>query len=125
MNRNGRATVMLFSGVVVGRLIQSGGFGWFVQQRMKVPLLIAAVALIGFGAIEILHSWREESTAPESVGQARGPLVGWMLVLPLIVLIAVAPTALGAAAADRVQAFTPTDVGVDFEPPEVRRIRNG
>lgn len=116
MNRAGRGTVMLFSGAIVARLLQSGGFGWYVQQRMRYPLVFAAIALVGLGAIEIWQSMREESADPDSTNRSRGPLVGWLLVLPLLVLVGVAPTALGAAAADRVEAYTPTDTGEEYEP---------
>ena len=53
MNRSGRAVMMLFLGALLSRLIISGGFGWFVQQRMRIPLILAAVALILFGLIEL------------------------------------------------------------------------
>ena len=39
-----------------------------------------------------------------------------MLVLPLVVLLSVAPTALGAAAASRVDAFVPTEQTNEFDP---------
>ncbi len=107
---------MFFAGAMLARLIVSGGFGWFVQQRMKWPLIIAAAALILFGLVEVIVSWREESDTPDTAGRSRGPLVGWLLALPLLVLVSVSPTALGAAAADRVDAYTPTEAENPFEP---------
>ena len=116
MNRAGRATVIFCCGLIVARLLWSGGFGWFVQQRMRIPLLLAAFALPIFGVVELWMAWREESREPDATEKSRGPLVGWLLVLPLLVLIAVAPTGLGAAAADRVDAYTPTESDGGFEP---------
>ncbi len=116
MNRAGRGTMMLFSGAIVGRLLQTGGFGWFVQQRMQLPLLLAAIALIGMGGFEVWAAWREEAEEPESANRSRGPVVGWLLVLPILVIVAVAPTALGAAAADRVESYVPTETGADYPP---------
>jgi uncharacterized repeat protein (TIGR03943 family) len=110
--------MMFFAGAMLARLIVSGGFGWFVQQHMKWPLILASAALIIFGLVEVVAAWREESEAPETTSRSRGPLVGWLLALPLLVLVAVSPTALGAAAADRVDAYTPTEAENPFEPIE-------
>lgn len=117
MNRVGRAGVMLCLGAVVARLLWSGGFGWFVQQRMRWPLLAATVVLLIFGIYEVIGGSQEEREDPRSVRRSAGPAVGWMLILPLVVLISVAPTGLGAAAADRVDAYTPTEATTsDYEP---------
>lgn len=118
---------MLTLGAIMGRLLWSGGFGWFVQQRMRLPLLGAAIVLIIFGAYEVVSAAREEDSDPESSGRSAGPGVGWLLLLPVTVLISVAPTGLGAAAADRVDAYTPTATSEQFDaldtsngPPEMR-----
>lgn len=100
----------------MGRLLWSGGFGWFVQQRMRLPLLGAAIVLVIFGAYEVISAAREEDKDPESSRRSAGPGVGWLLLLPLVVLISVAPTGLGAAAADRVDAYTPTETTEQFDP---------
>lgn len=129
MSRSGRAAIMLFLGIVSARLIWTGSFGWFVQQRMRIPLAVAAVVLVLLGAHELWRLWRAEG---DDVGHdeaddhahhddhdhahAAGPTVGWMLLLPLLVLISVAPTGLGAAAAQRVDAFVPGDATRDFAP---------
>ena len=46
MNRIGRAAVMLALGGITTRLLLNGGFGWFVQQRMRLPLWGAAIVLL-------------------------------------------------------------------------------
>lgn len=108
---------MLCLGVITGRLIWSGGFGWFVQQRMRWPLILATGVLLIFGLYEALSGSREEQHDPDAVTRSKGPRIGWLMILPLLVLISVAPTGLGAAAADRVDAFTPTEANTDeFEP---------
>lgn len=129
MSRLGRAGILLFVGVLTARLVLSGGFGWFVQQRMQIPLAIAAAILLVFGAYE-LFSWTREDQATaegeddhghdqelhEGHDHRAGPAVGWLLALPLLVLISVAPTALGALAASRVDAYVPTETGRRFDP---------
>jgi len=118
MNRLGRAAVMVALGIVTSRLLWSGSFGWFVQQRMRWPLIGAAIVLIVFGVYEGIQGAREETRDPSSVNRSAGPGVGWLMLLPLVVLISVAPTGLGAAAVERVDTFTPVEVTDRFLPIE-------
>ncbi|MEM7324990.1 MAG: TIGR03943 family protein [Actinomycetota bacterium] len=105
MSRVGRASLMVFVGALIGRLVIDGGFGWFVQQRMRWPLAIAAFILLVFGAYELIRSTRHGQESAHGAG----PRVGWLVALPLLVLVSVAPTALGAVAAERVDAYVPTE----------------
>lgn len=116
MNRVGRAGLMLAVGAIMARLIWSGGFGWFVQQRMRLPLIAATVVLLVFGLYEAFAASRAAEDDPASATRSVGPAVGWLLVLPLLVLLSVAPTGLGAAAADRVDAYTPTEKADQYAP---------
>ena len=115
MNRGGRAAVMLAVGAILGSLLWTGSFGSFVQQRMEWPLIIATAVLLVFGAFEAFVAKREEQDDPESARRSRGPVVGWLLILPMVVLVSVAPTALGASAADRVEAYSPTETSSGFD----------
>lgn len=99
---------MIVIGAVIVRLLWSGGFGLFVQQHMRFPLMAAAAALLVFGVYEAIAGTREERRDPASIQRSTGPVIGWLLILPILVLVSVAPTALGASAADRVDAYTPT-----------------
>ena len=114
MNGLGRAVVLLWLGTVTIRLVWTGGFGWFVQQRMRYPLLAAAVVLLGFGLYEAFLGMGNEKRDPDSIRRSVAPKVGWLLILPFLVLISVAPTGLGAAAADRVDAYTPTESEITY-----------
>ncbi len=116
MNRLGRAAILLWIGAFVVRMVWTGGFGWFVQQRMRYPLLIAAIALLVFGAYEAVRGTADESREPSVAKRSVAPGVGWLLVLPFVVLMSVAPTGLGAAAADRVGAYNPVESDRVFEP---------
>lgn len=107
---------MLCLGAISIRLIWTGGFGWFVQQHMKLPLAASAVALLLFGTYEAVAGAREEQRDPSAIRRAVGPTVGWLLILPLLVLVSVAPTGLGAAAADRVDPYTPTEPSGRYPP---------
>ncbi|MEZ5407990.1 MAG: hypothetical protein R2761_08200 [Acidimicrobiales bacterium] len=109
MNRIGRAGVLITLGISVGRLVWSGQFRRFVQQHMRWPLVVAAAACWCWGPSEVTAAARQERRDPASARRAAGPLVGWLLGLPLLVVVAVAPTSLGAAAASRAAGYVPSD----------------
>ncbi len=115
MTRFGRSAMMLFLAVTMSRLLWTGSFGFFIQQRMQIPLILATIGLFGLGGYEAVRAFKEEKVDPESVRTSIAPRVGWLMVLPLLVLFSVAPTGLGAAAAERVEPFTPVEVTREFE----------
>ena len=116
MNRIGRAGLLVLLGMITASLLWTGEFGSFVQQRMFYPLVAAAIVLVVFGLYELVTGTLEALRSPETQRVSVGPLVGWMLMLPLLVLMAVAPTDLGAAAADRAEAFTPAQTTSKYPP---------
>ena len=119
MNRVGRAAVMLTLGFTMTRLLWTGAFGWFIQQRMQIPLLIATIVLIMLGLYEAIMGTDEESKYPESRKRSTAPKIGWLMILPLLVIVSVQPVGLGAAAADRVENFTPVEPSDRFPELEV------
>lgn len=125
MNRVGRAAVMILLGLVMARLLANGSFGFFIQQRMRIPLLLATIVLIALGVYEGIAGVRQESSEPSSITRSTAPKVGWLMVLPLLVIFSVAPTGLGAAAAERVEAFTPVEPEEDFDRFEDLDTSNG
>ncbi len=118
MNRLGRASILVLIGAVLARLLSTGSYGWFVQQRMFIPLAVAAAVLILFGIFEVVEGLREESRDNSVSRRSVAPTVGWLLLLPVMVLLVVAPKGLGAAAANRVETFTPTEQTDRFAPVE-------
>lgn len=106
----GRATLLLVIAVFIGQLILTNGYTSFVQQRMRIPLILAAVMLLAFGLIEAFLGYREEAEDPEAPNRSISPTIGWLLAAPILVLAAVAPTTLGAAAAQRADPLTPTEI---------------
>ncbi|MEM9042482.1 MAG: TIGR03943 family protein [Actinomycetota bacterium] len=105
MTRAGRGMMLLAIALAVGRMTWNGTFGNFVQQHMRWPLAIAAVCVFVLGVVDIVGWARTEADDDPSVA----PSVGILMVLPIAVLIAVAPAALGSAALDRVDPFEPTE----------------
>lgn len=116
MNRLGRSCVLLGMGVLTLRLILTDEFGWFVQQRMRLPLLAAAIALLLLGVAECLTAFRDVKRDDKALERRVGPLVGWLLILPGVVLMAVAPTGLSSAAVDRLDTLVPAESDSEFVP---------
>ncbi len=108
--------MLVWLGGFTVRMVWTGGFGWFVQQRMRYPLLAAGIVLVIFGVYEWRRSLSEDARTPSSAKSSVAPKVGWLLGLPFVVFISVAPTGLSAAAADRVEAFSPTASNETFAP---------
>lgn len=107
---------MLYVGITMARLLWSGSFGFFIQQRMQIPLAVATVILLALGAYEARTALKEEQDDPRSWRRSSAPRVGWLMVLPLLVLTSVAPTGLGAAAAERVEAYVPAQSDAAYPP---------
>jgi uncharacterized repeat protein (TIGR03943 family) len=99
------------------RLVLSRQFLRFVRPGMKLPLLGASVLLVVLGVTTLIRAWRSprvgehpdahvvDDTVHNEGGhihaEGKGPGVGWLLALPLAVLLLVEPTSLGAYAANR------------------------
>ena len=114
MNRLGRAALLVWLGAMTLRLILNGEFGWFVQQRMRIPLLISAAVLFIFGLYEVYEGTTPEAQESDVARISVAPRVGWLMILPFLVLLSVAPTALGAVAAERVDAVIPVEGSGEF-----------
>ena len=117
------------------RLVLSRQYLRFVRPGMKLPLLGASVLLVVLGVTTLIRAWRvprmvehdDVHAADDTVqtdsghthAEGKGPGVGWLLALPLAVLLLVEPTSLGAYAANR-QAVKTTrlsqSAGVVFDP---------
>ena len=90
------------------RLVLSRQYLRFVRPGMKFPLLAAALLLIVLGVTTLLRAWRNphaehdhDDHAGHGHAHGKGPSVGWLLALPLAVLLLIEPTSLGAYAASR------------------------
>lgn len=103
------AGVLLGTAAVVVRLILTGEFTWFVQRQMLIPLALAAV----FVAVLGVWMWRSGSgdsgTEPAHHDHDHGdaPRVGWLFALPLVIVLGVSPTQLGAFAAESSSGWVP------------------
>ena len=141
MSARVRGTLVLVLGFVALRLVITGSFDRYVKPGMRWPLIACGVVLVVLGLATSI--WGEEDDAvdepgPGAPGHGHGdghghgggdgedaadahdhrhvPRVGWLLVLPLVVLLLVAPPALGADAASREAVPLPRYQGSTFPP---------
>lgn len=133
MNRKTQGVLLLVAGLVALRLVVTRTFDSYVKLSMYWPLLLAGGVLVALGFATSFRGAAEEDRAraagegsagsvdePAEDAHAhdhhRGPAVGWLLVLPLVVLLLVAPAPLGADAARRQEARSPVYLGTEFPP---------
>lgn len=98
---------MLVVGSVATWLALSGEFGMFLHQRMRWPLALAGVVALGIGAAEVVVSDRRRRIDASGRPQQAAPVVGWLLMFPIVILMAVAPSALDSTAALRARGVVP------------------
>lgn len=90
-------TLLALVGAVVLRLTLSGAYLRYVQNGMRPWLLIAGVALVLLGALNMARSWRRRTAEDEH----EQPREGWLLLAPIAALLLVAPPPLGSYGVDR------------------------
>jgi uncharacterized repeat protein (TIGR03943 family) len=104
--------VLIVLAVTGLRLSLTDAFARFIRPGMRIPLVAASVVMGALGIATIARSWKlhcagtdlhDEHTHDEHThdDHQHRSLVGWLLVLPVAVLLLVAPASLGAYAASR------------------------
>jgi uncharacterized repeat protein (TIGR03943 family) len=118
----------------------------YVKSGLQIPLTLTGIALLVLGVGAIMRAFRgdgekasvatgdlattdhaalhgyvseyssEESLAEEAHDHAHGPGVAWLLVLPLLALLLIAPPPLGAFAAGRQSARPPVTTQTSYPP---------
>ena len=134
MNRKTQGVLLLVAGLVALRLVVTRTFDSYVKLSMYWPLLLAGGVLVALGFATSFRGAAEEDRAASGETDAdnlhdqgdaedhadhhhgRGPAIGWLLVLPLVVLLLGAPAPLGADAARRQEARAPVYLGTEFPP---------
>ena len=131
MNRRTQGVLLLVAGLVALRLVVNGSFESYVKPGMFWPLLLSGGILVVLGFATSFRGAAEDDRALAGEGEEtadsagadddghhhhRGPTVAWLLVVPLVVLLLVAPAPLGADAARRQEARAPVYLGTEFPP---------
>ncbi|MCX5137234.1 TIGR03943 family putative permease subunit [Streptomyces sp. NPDC060011] len=110
MNRQAQAAVLFLVGAAVLHAGATDLYLRYVKAGLRPLLLAAGVVLIVTALATVGYEVRERRTASGTSGSAGGdghahphrePRISWLLVLPLLALILVAPPALGSYSAMR------------------------
>lgn len=102
------------TGVVAMRLAITGAYLSYLKEGMRLPLVAAGAVLVVLGGLTIIRALRPGSEHDRDAHG--GPRVAWLLVLPLLAILLVAPAPLGAYAAERDSARSPAPVTSGFAP---------
>lgn len=109
MNRDTQSVLLVLVGGAIVRISLDDTFLRYVKDWMRPGLLAAGAVLVVLGLVSL---WRERGSrrraaAFPDLGHSRhdhaehGPWVAWLLVLPVLAILLVAPPALGSYTASR------------------------
>jgi len=122
MNRQAQAVIMLLLGGAVLKISLGDLYLRYVKEGLR-PFLIAAGALLVIAAVMTLwHEYRgqlEEHDHDDDHGHEHahgGPIVGWLIIAPVLGLLLVAPPAMGAYAAGQSGTALSTAAESDYPP---------
>lgn len=115
MRSDDQAVIMLVLGVFLARVVISGHYRYYVQGSLLVPLVVTVAVLLGVAATSLRTTHKAASAAQaradelgghdhlDDDGHGHGPgRMAYLLAVPVVVFIVVAPSPLGAAAAGQV-----------------------
>lgn len=135
MDDRTQGAMLLAVGGVALRLGLTGAALNYVKAGLQPLLTISGAVLVVLGLVAVVRAFREP--APDDPGLdhaavgpdrqalavddghghgAHGPAVAWLLLLPLLALLLIAPPPLGAFAAARQSTLAPVDTTVDYPP---------
>jgi uncharacterized repeat protein (TIGR03943 family) len=123
VNRQAQAVVMLLLGGAILRTSLGDLYLRYVKAGLR-PFLIGAGALLVLAAVMTLwHEFRSDPDADPDHGhdhgdgkQHREPMIGWMIIAPVLGLVLIAPPAMGAFAAGQSGTALSTAAESDYPP---------
>lgn len=102
MNRLTQGLIIgLVGGAVLRISLLSATYVNYVKPGFRPYLIAAGVCMAVLGAIRVVAEWRESVSAGIDRDHDHGPLVAWLLCLPVLAIFVIAPPALGSYAASR------------------------
>lgn len=110
MSRETENALLLLMGLAVAMITIGGAFTRYVKPSLLVWLIITAVVLVGLALTAIVGDLRRGGPLDhEHGGHVHRGAVGWLLVVPVVVLIFITPPAL------RPEAASPTVTAVSTQ----------
>ena len=98
----------------------------YVKEGLRPFLIAAGLLLVAAAVMTLWYSWRDEGAGPAAEddhdhdhgdGAHHEPRVGWLLILPVLGLLLVAPPALGSYAANQAGSVVAAPAGDSDYPP--------
>lgn len=107
MNRDTQGLLVLLTGAALVRIGADDTLLRYVRAWMRPGLLAAGVVLVLLGLVSLRQ---------DRHGHAGGPWSAWLLLLPVLAIVVVAPPALGAYTAGRAVTTVARPASTDFPP---------
>ncbi|HSS23713.1 MAG TPA: TIGR03943 family protein [Mycobacterium sp.] len=117
MRRETENTILLLVGFSIGLITLTGAFTRYVKPTLLPWLAITAVLLVGLALVAIVADIRRGGPEHDDDGHSHRTGVVWLLVVPIVVLIFVAPPPLRPQAAARSVTTASNDVLRHVFPP--------
>ncbi|GAA2656995.1 TIGR03943 family putative permease subunit [Paractinoplanes durhamensis] len=120
MNRLTQGVVLLLFGGAILRASLTDLYLRYVKEGLRPFLIVAGVLLVATAVMTIWQSLRASDSSPEDDhghDHAHEPRVGWLLILPVLGLLLVAPPALGSFAAGQAGSVSAAPVSDSDYPP--------
>ncbi len=118
MNRQAQAVLLLLFGGAILRAGLTDLYLRYVKEGLRPFLIAAGLLLVVAGIMTLWHDLRPARTAaPDDGGDGHGhhePRVGWLLILPVLGLLLVAPPALGSYAAGQAGTVLSAQTASDY-----------
>jgi uncharacterized repeat protein (TIGR03943 family) len=118
-DRRTQAAMLLVVGVTALWLGLSDATLAYVRSMLRPPLAVSGLVLLALGLITLRQSPRADQEEGEGCGDAHGGhslRSAWLLLVPVLVLVLVAPPALGSFAASRQSSKVAGESTSDFPP---------
>jgi uncharacterized repeat protein (TIGR03943 family) len=90
---------MLLLGGAILRIAITGSYQRYVKHGLRPLLLLAGAFLVIMAVLTLWYEIRGHQTPDDGHGHSHEPGVGWLLLLPALVLLTLSPPALSAFAA--------------------------
>ncbi|GAA1870707.1 TIGR03943 family putative permease subunit [Asanoa iriomotensis] len=112
MNRQAQGVVLLLLGGAVLKASLTDVYLRYVKEGLQPFLIAAGAVLVVTAVFTFVHDLRQQKQSSHE----HGPAVGWLLVLPVLGLLLVAPPALGAFAAGQAGTALSSQAISDYPP---------